>query len=61
MLELTRRFLSPNCRQIPSTPTGGGRVLKTLQCVHDQGGLVVVKVPLIIVAANHACRHNCSD
>lgn len=23
---------------------GGGRVLKTLLCVHDQGGLVVVKV-----------------
>ena len=27
-----------------SVPAGGGRVLKTLLCVHDQGGLVVVKV-----------------
>ena len=28
---------------------GGGRVLKTLLCVHDQGGLVVVKVAANVV------------
>jgi hypothetical protein len=27
-----------------SCPAGGGRFLKTLLCLHDNGGLVVVKV-----------------
>ena len=27
---------------------GGGRFLKTLVCLHDDGGLVVVKVPFYV-------------
>lgn len=28
-------------------PSGGGRVLKTVLCIHDQAGLVVVKVRVL--------------
>lgn len=28
-------------------PVGGGRFLKTALCVHEDGGLVVVKVPVL--------------
>jgi hypothetical protein len=43
-----QRRLSTDLHSIRKTTlaacAGGGRVLKTLLCVHDQGGLVVVKV-----------------
>lgn len=33
-----------SCRCLQTNTPGGGRFLKTLLCVHDDGGLVVVKV-----------------